>query len=190
MAPRRLEIGPGEERLPGFETLDVRVRPGIDYVADAGHGLPFPDCTFELIYASHVLEHIPWYRTSEVLRDWVRVLTPGGRLEVWVPHATRICRAFLEAEEEGRDPFVEDPWFRLNPERDPCKWAAGRIFTWGDGTPDGNGPNWHRALFSKRYLRLVLEAASLSDVRELEPYEVRGYDHGWINLGMTGVKDA
>lgn len=45
-----------------------------------------------LLYASHVLEHIPWYKTEEVLREWVRVLKPGGVLEVWVPDRLKYAR--------------------------------------------------------------------------------------------------
>jgi hypothetical protein len=81
-----------------------------------------------------------------------------------------------------------DGWYRYNAERDPCKWASGRIFTYGDGSGSPRSANWHRALFTPRYLRSLFERAGLSDVREMDSSEVRGEDHGWISLGVRGVK--
>jgi SAM-dependent methyltransferase len=160
----------------------------VDYVWDAGTRLPFASHTFELIYASHVLEHFAWYRIETILRDWVRVLIPGGVLEVWVPDGLKICQAFVKAETLGHDPLLRDPWTRFNENRDPCLWASGRTFTYGDGTGAINDVNWHRALFSPRYLRLVMQHAGLNDIEQLDRRCVRGHDHGWINLGMRGVK--
>ena len=186
--PRHLEIGPGTGRIPGFETLDVVDGPNVDYICDAAGPLPFPDGTFELIYASHALEHVPWNQTEQVLQEWARMLKPGGRLEVWVPDGLKICKAFVDAEVNGDNYIHRDGWYRWNEEKDPCKWAAGRIFTYGDGEGDIDSPNWHRAIFSARYLRLLLERVGLRDVREMGQGEVRGHDHGWINLGLCGTK--
>lgn len=185
---RRLEIGPGDYPLKGFESLNVVGGRWIDYVSDAAGDLPFDDDTFELIYASHVLEHLPWYQSGDVLREWLRVLAPGGTLEVWVPNGLKICQAFIDAEAGDSSGMNEDNWFRFNPDHDPCAWAAGRIFTYGDGKGTLDHPNWHRALFSPRRLRQLFEQAGFAAVREMQPSEVRGTDHGWINLGVRGVK--
>ena len=88
---RRLEIGPGGSGIPGFETLDVVGGRDVDYVSDASKQLPFADSTFRVVYASHVLEHIPWYQIDQVLEEWVRILRSGGRLEAWVPNGLKIC---------------------------------------------------------------------------------------------------
>lgn len=185
---RKLEIGPGAQRMAGFETLNCMFWPHVDYVCDATKKLPFADNTFALLYASHILEHVAWYQTVDVLREWVRILRPGGALEIWVPNGLKICRAFVDAEQGLGDPFQNDPWTRFNDERDSCKWACGRIFTYGDGSGRANDPNWHRSIFSPRYLRKVMQQAGLIDVTEMDRTQVRGYDHGWINLGMKGVK--
>jgi SAM-dependent methyltransferase len=185
---RCLEIGPGENRIQGFETLNIRWNKSVDYVADASKPLPFSDNTFEIVYASHVLEHIPWYKVQDTLREWTRILKAGGQLEVWVPDGLKICKALVDFELRGENYIEKDGWYRYNPEKDPCKWAAGRLFTYGDGMGNPRSPNWHRSMFTPRYLRLLFEKAGLTDIRQLNPQDVRGYDHGWINLGMIGTK--
>lgn len=183
---RRLEIGPGVDVLEGFETVDVTTRRNVTYV---GHALrlPLPSETFSVVYASHIIEHVPWYQVEAAIREWVRVLKPGGVLQIWTPNGLRIAKAFVEAEENGSQDFHNDRWWRFNPERDACKWASGRAFSYGDGSGRSH-PNWHMALFSPRYLRRLLEDAGLTGVSEMDRSEVRGHDHGWINLGVSGTK--
>src|SRR5207247_2606264 len=145
-----LEIGPGNQRLPGFESLNIVPGIRVDYIADAARGLPFPDNTFDLIYASHILEHIPWFQSLDTLKGWVRALKPSGALEIWVPDGLKICQTLVRFEEEAVNGIEQDGWYFSNPEHEPCKWAAGRLYTYGDGTGRPDHPNWHRSLFTPR----------------------------------------
>ena len=185
---RLLEIGPGSQRIEGFETLNICRNKRTDYVADASKPLRFATGTFDGLYASHILEHVPWYIVDRVLKEWVRVLKPGGFLEIWVPDALKIAKAFCEAEERGDKGYLEDSWARFNAKRDSARWFCGRMFSYGDGSGKRNHFNYHRGAFSERYLRELLEDCGLRDVRRMTPEECRGYSHGWINLGITGVK--
>lgn len=187
-AERRLEIGPGNKRIPGFETLNIVPGFAVDYIADAARKLPFPDQTFDLIYASHILEHIPWFQTLHTLKEWVRALKPGGALEIWVPDGLKICETLVRFERDGVNEIDQDGWYKFNPEHEPCVWAAGRLYTYGDGSGRLDHPNWHRGMFTPRYLKQLFEQAGLADVRQMTRAEVRGADHGWINLGFHGVK--
>jgi SAM-dependent methyltransferase len=183
---RQLHIGPGRDKLPGFETLDIR--PGLaDHTADA-RVLPFPDQTFDLIYASHIIEHIPWYETDALLKEWLRVLTPGGSVEIWTVNGANVARLLLDAEDIGErfDWKSPDGWKRHGASDDPFKWCAGRLFAYG---PDGD-PNWHKALFTPRYLKNCLLKAGFADPRYLDRSKVRGKDHGWINLGMSATRPS
>jgi len=47
-------------------------------VTDAARPLPFPDQSFDAILCNDSINHLP--ERLEVLRDWHRVLRPGGRL--------------------------------------------------------------------------------------------------------------
>ena len=185
---RKLEIGPGPERIDGFETVNIVADSHVDYVCDAAKKLPFKTGTFDLIYSSHILEQISWYQTERTLKEWVRILKPNGKLQIWVPNGLKIAAAFVDAETKDGESWLEDDWFRFNDAKDPCVWASGRTFTYGDGTGDPTSPNWHRALFSPRYLSLLMRTAGLTDLRTMTPDDVLGHDHGWINLGIEGTK--
>lgn len=185
---RNLEIGPGPRRIAGFETANVVWAPHVDYVVDASRSLPFRDGVFKTVYASHILEHTPWYRHREVLREWVRVLAPGGKLEIWVPDGLKVARSFVAAEDGTDESFREDGWWKFNEEQDPCLWFNGRTFSYGDGSGRLADPNWHLSLFSARYLHKLLAESGLQDIQPLSPSDVRGHDHGWINLGASGVR--
>lgn len=180
---RRLEIGPGKDPLAGFESLNIIGSRNIDYVLDAAQPLPFTNGTFDEIYSSHVLEHLPWYRTEAILREWVRILKPGGRLNIWVPDALKICTTIIGAE-SGRIDRLPDGWQKHNPDNDPYLWAAGRLFYGGNP----KYPSWHRAFFTAGFLQRLFCRAGLVEVRKLRHEEIRGSDHGWINLGVGGTK--
>ena len=64
--------------------------------------IQFPDGTFDVIYCSHVLEHVPDDRRA--MREMRRVLAPGGWAMLLVP---------VTAEETFEDPSVTDPRQRL-----------------------------------------------------------------------------
>jgi ubiquinone/menaquinone biosynthesis C-methylase UbiE len=49
-----------------------------------GEALPFPDQTFDIVYSTNVLEHTD--DPAQVLREAVRVLKPGGMLQVICPN--------------------------------------------------------------------------------------------------------
>ena len=170
-----LEIGPGDNPVSRhWDALDVEPRPHVTIVARWGdEKLPFADDTYDLVYASHVLEHIPWFKTMPALREACRILKPGGALEVWVPDFARIVDAFRA----GR---CGDDWRKHNPGGDPWYWLNGRVFAYG---PE---PNWHKAVFDAHALRCRLEEAGFVRIEKLR--QPRGYDHGPVNLGMRGFK--
>lgn len=185
---RRLEIGPGPRRLPGFETVNIVWAPGVDYVANASRRIPFGSETFKLIYASHILEHIPWYQTESALAEWYRVLEPGGDLELWVPDGLKIAAAWVAAEQDGAKDFHADPWWKFNANQDPAVWANGRLFSYGDGFGTLGHQNWHLSAFSERHLKDLLIKVGFKEVEVLDRKLVRGNDHGWINLGFKATK--
>jgi len=78
----RLDLGCDRMQIAGFVGVDFNPDVHPDVVADVQE-LPFTDNSADEIYASHVLEHLPYGNTA--LQEWLRVLKPGGMLTVVVP---------------------------------------------------------------------------------------------------------
>jgi len=95
---RKLHIG-GQVRTPGWEVLDVNPGPCVDHVCNASDLRAFANESVEQIYASHVLEHFD-YRDQLVptLKEWHRVLVPGGCLFVSVPDLDILARLVTDRE--------------------------------------------------------------------------------------------
>ena len=182
---RCLEIGPGSNRLIDFETLDIVAARNVDYVANAMRQLPFADKTFDIVYASHVLEHLPWFQTEVILSEWKRILKPSGQLEIWVPDGQLIAEVLLGATNE--QPYFDDGWRVENEGDDPFKWVNGRLFYGANPAY----PSWHKAVFTGTFLKKLLASVGFVDVRRAEPAEYRGgANHGPINLGVFGIRGA
>lgn len=179
---RRLEIGPGPKRLPGFETLNIR--PPADHIGDCRR-LRFPDATFGEVYSSHCIEHVEWFEVEATIAEWARVLKPGGLLEIHTVNAAPLMQAMLEWEEAGETALKAGKWRADLHKGDPFTWAAGRILCYakkGDG-----GINLHRAILTPRYLRRCFERAGLVELEEAA--EPRGpKKHRGINTGLRGRK--
>ena len=93
---RKLHIG-GQVHAEGWEVLDVYPGEVVDHVGNANDLSRFEDGTFAEIYASHVVEHFD-YRDELVttLREWQRVLAPGGTLRVSVPDLDILAHLLLQ----------------------------------------------------------------------------------------------
>lgn len=88
-----LELGSGGVHTPwclstdAYATDDHPVYGGSckPHMAVSAHSrLPFEDNSFSLVLANHVVEHLPG-DVPAILRDWVRVLKPGGVMGMILP---------------------------------------------------------------------------------------------------------
>lgn len=183
---RCLDIGPGPYPAPGFETLDIHKSPGVTHVGDCRKP-PFKAGTFDIVHSSHCIEHVHWYEVEDTIREWVRILKPGGALEVWTLNAYPIMKCLVELEESGdwTGPKI-GTWREGQIKGDPYKWAVGRILNY---VKKSNGEhNLHRAILTPCYMMWVFDEAGLTNIRQMDRSEVRGRDHGWVNMGFRGEK--
>lgn len=90
----KLHLGCGQRYIPGFVHVDTREFPHIDYVASADKLSMFQTGSVALVYCAHILEHFPRHETENVLREWHRVLRPGGILRLAVPDFEKLVEVY------------------------------------------------------------------------------------------------
>lgn len=95
----RVNVGCGPHYVDGWLNLDVvrleDVQP--DLVLESAEApLPFEDDSVDMLYAGHVLEHIPWVDVPRAITEWVRVLKPGGRLGIVGPDVMRAIERYRD----------------------------------------------------------------------------------------------
>lgn len=99
-----LEIGGGAHNTFGLDTLNVDVKSDnyqayvdeqmencgkvmpIDILADTSE-IPVPNESYNFIISSHVFEHVA--NPIKVLKEWNRIIKPGGIIFMIIPHKNR-----------------------------------------------------------------------------------------------------
>ncbi len=100
----RLHLGCGTVRLAGWINVDREGRP--DLALDVRRPLPFADGAARLIYHEHLMEHLTLEEGRRCLRDWFRVLAPGGTLRIATPDLEYLVERY-------RGAWREQAWLAL-----------------------------------------------------------------------------
>jgi SAM-dependent methyltransferase len=149
---RVLEIGGGPKPqahlIPGFEEAEIiylDVYPeaeNLDIIADATFPLPFANGSLDGVFASHILEHITYWREQSTIQEWARVLKEGGSLHILVPSWEWVAREVLsEKPSRGLKPLA----------------FAGQTTPW----------DVHLNMFTLRQLRALMDRAGLAVTRAI-----------------------
>lgn len=80
----KLNLGCGKDIREGYINIDRFPGNGVDIVCDLNDGLPFKNEQFDMVYASHILEHV--IDIHNVVQEIYRVMKPEGILEIKVPY--------------------------------------------------------------------------------------------------------
>lgn len=87
---KKLHLGSGKVYIPGFTNVDIFTSCRADEYADVT-SLPYEKESFDLIYASHILEHVHRHMVVATLTHWRSLLRPAGKLRLAVPNFEAIA---------------------------------------------------------------------------------------------------
>ena len=157
-----IHLGCGAQNDPGFINVDLIPYPHVHFLHSV-EKLPFFSTNHaDLIYASHVLEHISHQRTSDVLKEWARVLKHGGILRLSVPDFNRLLFVYRK---EKRD---------LNSIINPLLGKQNYKY------------NFHAAVFTEKYLTALLTSAGFTGIKTWSTGNIPGFAfNDWAGLKLS-----
>lgn len=146
-----VNVGCGFDTSDEFINVDVLPLPHIHHVHDITDLSMFPTDSVDLLYASHVLEHMPVKKVVSTLKEWQRVLKKGGTIRISVPDFDNMVDYYIDS---GRD--VD----------------AVRDNVLGQEPPYDN----HYTLWNVQKLKALLESIGFTNVRRWEAWKVEYHD--------------
>jgi len=139
MSKKYLHLGCGDIILPKpFINVDSRKINGVDICTEI-FPLDLKKNEFDLVYACHVLEHFHRNETLLVLKEWVKVLKPGGIMRLSVPSFENLIEIY---EKCGKIENVTGPLM------------GGQTYK----------NNFHYNVFDKKYLTDLMESCGLTAI--------------------------
>lgn len=143
-----LNLGCGDVRWPGWLNIDLDQG---DQCADL-RALPFADGSVSAVAAIHVIEHFHAWEAVDLLREWHRVLAPGGRLIIELPCMDKVLAHIYQSMQNGVQMSAALTWF---------------VF-WGD--PKYKNPLMvHKWGYTKAMIDEAVREAGFGDIQQCEP---------------------
>ena len=175
----RLNVGAGGYAMPGWTNIDSSPNSAADVIASVPP-LLWADESVDEVYAGHFLEHLSKDTGAEFLRECYRVLKPGGRLGIVVPHTREIMRRYIEGVHEQFQVPAGQFWYTDDLD------ALCSVFIFSTVQE-----SHHLWLYDLKSLTVAVEGAGFKVTGEIHPlYDPRIAGPAWWNLGVDAVKDS
>lgn len=109
--------------------------------------------TCDLVYSSHLLEHLTQEDGRKLLRECFRVLKPLGTIRISIPDFEEMANAYIEAKKEGD---LSASQFILTEIVDQCVRTS----------PSGSFPKWYKLAASDKKLEELIKTRTGVSMRD------------------------
>ncbi|RPI36184.1 MAG: methyltransferase domain-containing protein [Nitrospiraceae bacterium] len=152
-----LHLGSGFTKLEGLINCDL-FNPEADLKADAKDLSMFADGSIDYIESHHMIEHLSFADTESALREWHRVLRPGGLIVISCPDIFRIFLKWLKY----------SAIYPLFPRQEKLDFMIKMIVG-----PQQHEGQFHRNAFDSRRMSQLLSRHGFSVEFSFSPYSER-----------------
>lgn len=145
----KLHLGCWHRNIPDFIHVDLCDMEHIDYKSNIDDLSMFDDESTSLIYSSHSFEYFNRKEVVGVLKEWVRVLKPGGMLRLAVPDFDSLIKVYQKTGEVEK--------------------ILGPLYGQMDiETPNGNQMLYHKTVYTFDSLRKLLNNNGFKNVKRYD----------------------
>ena len=150
-----LNVACGDRAHPDFVNLDYQWRPGIELCWDITKGMPFKARSIKGIFIEHCLEHFTYYQCCGLLKEFHRMLQPGGVVRIVAPDAELYLDLYQKSQ-QGE--FVEFPFVSRQDLQNGVTpmMAVNRVFR----------DHGHLFAYDAKTLEMMLRNAGFADIRK------------------------
>lgn len=117
-----LDIGCGKNKVPGAIGVDIVRVAGVDVVGTVEQ-LPFKDNTADVVYLSHVLEHVD--SLVGAMEEIWRVCKHGALVHIWGPHFS--CGFYTWSDPSHRRAFTSYSFDYFDPSAELAYYSRARF---------------------------------------------------------------
>lgn len=164
---RRIELGAGPHPQAGYLHVDIDPHAGHLEARACAWALPFPDGWAEEVLSIHALEHVHPQLLARTLREWRRVLAPGGVVRVHVPNAPALMEAYLGADGQAEKWMLSGALLGM--------YCGPEV----RGPQDLHVPSDHQALYDPELLMGALADAGFADLVDLTEQVTDRHTEPW-----------
>jgi predicted SAM-dependent methyltransferase len=151
----KLNLGCGSLKIEDYDNIDIKE-------GRLAYPLDVPECSCDIIRASHLLEHFDSRQIHDVLKNWVSKLKEGGILKIAVPDFKKIASAYINKESMNVSGYIMG----------------------GQSDKD----DYHKSIFDIDSLTELLKSCGLTNVTEWKS-EIQDCASFPISLNLQGVKE-
>ncbi len=155
-----------------------------------------PDDAYDIVFSSHMLEHVPHFRMEKTIAEFNRIMTTGGTIRILVPSLRKYAEAYVNndvsyfsgAKHYSNHMGIGASFLRM------LISPGGQTLAISREMDEIFGGYAHLYSYDYEMLSTVLEKWGFGDIRECEPgqsqiEELRDFQHAESNGKRYDMKD-
>jgi ubiquinone/menaquinone biosynthesis C-methylase UbiE len=155
----RLEVGSGGNPRDGYIHLDIDPKAKHLEIHSSTSTIPLKNNSVSELLSINMLEHIEWTQVKKTLKEWARVVAPGGIIKIHVPDLEWLIVFFNDNKGTWKKNVGAQP---LNAAED--KWEYMNHYVMSTNNPY----NMHRSVFTEKMLCNLLAEVGFKSFKRIQ----------------------